>query len=180
MAVWADAQREQHHEKAQCPLCRSLWISAPSCKPLIQFAASDTLAGIGACDEVELPIVPLISFDTMRFARPWAQLFGDRLVSCFLSPDWSIRQAALCKLGLVINETIGHDASAHLPVVMGMLERACADPVLKVYGTALHIIISLQPPHDHSALVPIIDRILSKCGDANAPTRYENINARRA
>jgi hypothetical protein len=161
MAVWADAQRHTHDD-IMCPLCRSPWTGA--CKLSLQPASEPDV-------EVHLPVVPLVCFDTMRFARPWAQAFGERLVSCLLSPDWSVREIGLRKLQLHFNGI----ESATLVPALAMLERACADPVFKIYETALLVVASLRSLPDSSLITPVVERILTKCGDVNGPTKYETL-----
>lgn len=126
--------------------------------------------------ELDLPLAPMVCFDTVRFARPWAQAFGDRLISCFLSSNWSFREIALRKLGLSFQELLALDATLW-PTALAILERACSDAVLKVYETALQIISALRLPADHALLVPVFERVLVKCGDINRPTRERSLCA---
>jgi hypothetical protein len=173
MAVWADSQR-QTRDNVQCPLCRSLWLNPPLYMADPHASACPMMDALppAEADDVDLPLAPLVCFDRFRFARPWVPVFGERFVSCFLSSEWSIREAALKKFSCLLHAAVTSvDGAASVPCVVAILERACADPVLKIFDTALAIVSSLRPLGDANCLNPVIDRILLKCGDSNRPTR---------
>lgn len=181
MAVWTDSQR-QSRDTVQCPLCRSRWLNPPlyiaGLHPHAQAAAADVASAAAESDPGDLPLAPLVCFDRFRFARPWVAVFGERLVSCFLSSEWSVREAALKKFGATLHATITQaDSAASLPCLVAILERACADPVLKIFDTALAIVSTLRSFGDANTLNPVIDRILLKCGDSNRPTRERSLRA---
>lgn len=161
LTVWAESLRQQSDD-VLCPLCRAPWPNAP-CREI-----APPLTEPCGEPEQELPQAPLVCLDSFRFARPWVLVYGEHLVSCLLSAQWSVRELALRKLRQCVKE-IGD--SSHLPVTMAILEKLCADPVFKVYETALHVFSSLLPVADPAMLVPVVDRILLKSSDRNRPTR---------
>ena len=175
MSVWADSLA-LNGDGVYCPLCRHPWspeVSAPNPPPAL-LPAADVAA---ATTTASLPIAAPVSTNEHPAARPWIALFGEDLVSCLFSREWTVREAALRRLISHLFarlEAADGVADAALQSIAGMIEHACHDPVLRVYSAALGalpIFTAMRSTQLKNFVRPIVLSVLVRCGDINLRVR---------
>lgn len=89
--VWAAVSKK----KVECPLCRAVWVSsAVKDKDMMLQDASPWAA------DASLPAACSIPPEQQLNAKPLVASFGEALVRCHFSPNWTAREAALRRIGL--------------------------------------------------------------------------------
>ncbi|XP_063431372.1 mitogen-activated protein kinase kinase kinase 1-like isoform X2 [Mytilus trossulus] len=208
IAVWFELCRRQN-DPLICPLCRAKWKAntfevksheepvsrePPGAPPNTRAPSPQPQASAA---ETRLPYADPVPSEFKEMASPWIEVFGEDLVSCFFTKNWSIRESALNHLSkevqAVLMRGMGEGRSGVLvsperqTATHTTLECCCQilafmsnDPVYRVYVASLRTlrtILSYTPCREQHQklrlerlLKSIVDAVAIKCTDGNRRT----------
>ncbi|KAL5017293.1 hypothetical protein ScPMuIL_006882 [Solemya velum] len=188
ITVWFELCRRQG-DALICPLCRAAWKATnvqvksnedQATNQDIPCAPPNTRAPSPTPDtESRLPYTEPIPQECMELAKPWIQVFGEELVSCFFSRIWSIRETGLKHLNRKPHTRCWK-------CCCGVLAFLCSDPVYRVFVASLRTLrtmLSYTPCRDElqrtrlqGLVKPIIEAIITKCTDGNRRTNQLSLS----
>eukprot|EP00439_Symbiodinium_sp_Y106_P086689 s548_g35.t1 len=141
-------------------------------------AADHPLSGVPNVEDLSQP-EPLNS-NFQKEAEPLIQLFGEYLTNCVYSKAWSLRDAALQKLTLDLQngEHQSTDQSRLLAGYVIVLKRMVPDKNVQVFLAAAALLHTVcqellgrsgpRRAEAHSALDPLMPLLVDRLGDSNA------------
>lgn len=141
-------------------------------------AADHPLSGVPNVEDLSQP-EPLNS-NFQKEAEPLIQLFGEYLANCVYSKAWSLRDAALQKLTLDLQngEHQSTDQSRLLAGYVIVLKRMVPDKNVQVFLAAAALLHTVcqellgrsgpRRAEAHSALDPLMPLLVDRLGDSNA------------
>lgn len=183
MTVWAESRKLQG-EPVVCPLCLKQWGTGdvgPSPIPASHSSSHPALnngTSLASSSSQHEIILPFTTTGTLPIEfRPWATVFGEDTINCFLAKTWTSRETALKKLKVIILSKIDGfvDDVTVLQYIASIIEMACRDSVLKVYIAALALLPMLfatKSVHLKTVFVPVTVELLNNCADSNDRKRY--------
>ncbi|KAK3580955.1 hypothetical protein CHS0354_006982 [Potamilus streckersoni] len=214
IAIWFEECRRQN-EPLICPLCRAHWKTAsvevksneasPPEQPLVP---PNTRAPSPQLDQDihtpgRLPYAEPIPQEHAQLAAPWIENFGEDLVACLFSRNWSIRETGLKHLGrevlavmlqssgdgrsgIVLSPNRQSDPYKILGCFFSVLAFMVSDPVYKVFIAGLKSLrtvlshISGREEQQRARLrvliKPVVDAIIIKCTDGNRRTNQLSLS----
>ncbi|XP_062600728.1 mitogen-activated protein kinase kinase kinase 1-like [Saccostrea cucullata] len=213
ISVWFELCRRQN-DPLICPLCRADWKSSdieikgnlggdtqlPIVPPNTRAPSPDRALPYteGVPPERDrLPFAEPIPQEHKALAEPWIQMYGEDLMSCFFSRNWSIRESGIRHLsreavgvlmkgmgegksGVMLSPEKASHIHRSVEICCQILAFMCGDPVYRVYVACLktlRTVLSYIPCREdkqksrlEGVLKPIVDAIIIKCTDGNRRT----------
>lgn len=213
ISVWFELCRRQN-DPLICPLCRAKWkcsdieikgeetgdTQLPIVPPNTRAPSPDRALSYSEAVPPErdrLPYAEPIPPEHAALAEPWIKIYGEDLVSCFFTRNWSIRESGVRHLskevvgvlikgmgegksGVMLSPEKASHIHRSLEVCCQILAFMSGDPVYRVYVAclkALRTILSYIPCREdkqksrlEADIKPVVDAIIIKCTDGNRRT----------
>jgi len=140
-------------------------------------AENHPLAGVPNVEDLSQPEPEPLHSNFQKEAEPLTELFGDYLTRCVFSKTWNLRDAALQKLAMDLQngEHRQKDQNRLLAGYILVLKRMVPDKNVQVFLSAMALLQGLcqmlrqvRRPEAHSLLDPLMVLLVDRLGDGNA------------